>query len=141
MGNILINSPGTPGQNNIGKNAHNVVAVEETMGQNILLAAEPYASIGPVPSAMRLSAYSTTTMAPSTNIPTASINPNITILEIVIPDIPISAKAKRKEVGIAKPTRRADRIPSAAKTTIITRAMAVKTDPSSWLTISETCLD
>ena len=97
--------------------------------------------LGPVPSAIRLSAYSTTTMAPSTNIPTASISPNITILEIVIPDIPIRAKAKRKDVGIAKPTRSADRIPSAAKTTIITRAMAVKTEPSSWLTISETCLD
>jgi len=100
MGNIRINSPGTPGQNNIGKNAHNVVAVEETMGQNILLAAEPYASIGPVPSAMRLSAYSTTTMAPSTNIPTASINPNITILEIVIPIFPLVQRLKEKKWGL-----------------------------------------
>ena len=69
------------------------------------------------------------------------MRPNITILEIVIPDIPIRAKARRKEVGIANPTSKADLIPSAAKTTIITNAIAVKTEPSSWLTISETCLD
>ena len=36
-----MNSPGTPGQNNIGKNAHNVVAVELTIGQNIRFAASP----------------------------------------------------------------------------------------------------
>ena len=39
MGNIPINCPGTPGQNNIGKNAHRVVPVELTIGQNILFAA------------------------------------------------------------------------------------------------------
>ena len=38
-GNIPINWPGTPGQNNIGKKAQRVVAVELTTGQNIRLAA------------------------------------------------------------------------------------------------------
>ena len=40
-GSIPMNSPGTPGQNNIGKNAHRVVAVELTIGQNIRFAASP----------------------------------------------------------------------------------------------------
>jgi hypothetical protein len=34
-----INSPGTPGQNSIGKNAQSVVAVDDTTGQNIRFAA------------------------------------------------------------------------------------------------------
>jgi hypothetical protein len=34
-----MNSPGTPGQNSIGRKAQSVVAVDETMGQNIRLAA------------------------------------------------------------------------------------------------------
>ena len=38
-GKFPINCPATPGQNNIGKNAHKVVAVDEIMGQNILFAA------------------------------------------------------------------------------------------------------
>ena len=99
-GSMPINCPGTPGQKSIGKNAHRVVAVELATGQNIRLAASTYADIGPVPSAIRLSAYSTTTIAPSTSIPTAKINPNITILEIVTPITPSSTKHNKKEVGI-----------------------------------------
>ncbi len=38
-GSIPMNSPATPGQNSIGRKAHSVVAVEETTGQNIRLAA------------------------------------------------------------------------------------------------------
>ena len=34
-----MNSPGTPGQNSMGRNAHSVVAVEDTIGQNMRLAA------------------------------------------------------------------------------------------------------
>ena len=90
---------------------------------------------------MRLSAYSTTTIAPSTNMPTARIRPNITIFEIEIPITARKTKHSRKEVGMAKPTRKAGRDPRAAKTTIITRAMAVRTDPSNCLTILSTLRD
>ena len=85
---------------------------------------------------MRLSAYSTMTIAPSTSIPTARISPNITILEIGTPIAPSSRKVSRNEVGIAKPTSNAERVPSVASTTIITSAIAVRTEPSSWLTIA-----
>ena len=87
---------------------------------------------------MRLSAYSTTTIAPSTSIPTAKIRPNITMFEIVMPMTPSKTKHKRKDVGIENPTSNAARVPSEVKTTIITKATAVKTDPSSWLTMLST---
>ena len=90
---------------------------------------------------MRLSAYSTTTIAPSTSIPTAKIKPNITILEIDMPIIASSAKHNKKDVGIAKPTKRADLIPKDAKTTIMTSAIAVKTELSSCPTIPSTSFD
>ena len=38
-GNMPMNSPGTPGQNSIGRKAHSVVAVDEITGQNMRLAA------------------------------------------------------------------------------------------------------
>ena len=38
-GSIPMNSPGTPGQNSIGRKAHSVVAVDDTTGQNIRVAA------------------------------------------------------------------------------------------------------
>ena len=71
------------------------------------------------------------TMALSTSMPTARISPNITMLEIEIPITAISAKVRRKEVGIAMPTSSADRVPKVASTTIITSAIAVRTEPSS----------
>ena len=80
-------------------------------------------------------------MAPSTNMPTARISPNITMLEMVMPIAAKSAKHKRNEVGIAKPTSRAGRVPKDASTTIMTKAMAVRTEPSSWLTIEATARD
>ena len=80
-------------------------------------------------------------MAPSTNIPTARIRPNITMLEIDIPIKASSTKHNRNEVGIAKPTSRAARMPSAANTTIITNAIAVNTEPCSCWTIEFTTRD
>ena len=136
-----MNCPGTPGQNSIGRKAQSVVAVEEMIGQNIRLAAAAYARIGPTPRSTSLSAYSTTTIAPSTSIPTARIRPNITMLEIEIPKTASSAKHKRNEVGIAKPTNKDGRIPSEASTTIITSAIAVSTEASSWLTMPSTFLE
>ena len=57
-----------------------------------------------------------------------SINPNKT-------------KHNKNDVGMAKPTNNAARVPRDAKTTIITNAMAVSTDPSSWLTMDSTVRD
>jgi hypothetical protein len=74
-------------------------------------------------------------------MPTARIRPNITMLEIATPMIPSRTKASMKEVGIAKPTSMADRVPRAARTTIITSAMAVSTELSSWRTMSATVTD
>ena len=140
-GNIPMNCPGTPGQKSIGRNAQSVVAVDEMIGQNMRFAASVYAAIGPEPSLIFLSAYSTTTIAPSTSIPTARIRPNITMFEIVISITAKRAKHKRKDVGIAKPTNKAGLVPKAARTTIITNAIAVRTEPSSWLTIDATLRD
>ena len=136
-----MNSPGTPGQNSIGRNAQSVVAVELTTGQNIRLAASVKAAMGPAPSSMRRSAYSTTTIAPSTSIPTAKIRPNMTMLEIDTPMIPKRTKHSRNEVGIANPTRSAERVPRNARTTIITSAIAVRTEPSSCCTMDLMVLD
>ena len=111
------------------------------MGQNMRLAASPYACIGPAPSEMRLSAYSTTTMAPSTNMPTAKISPNMTMFEIEMPMTARNAKQSKNDVGMANPTKKAGRDPSAARTTIITKAMAVRTEPSNCLTILSTFRD
>ena len=61
----------------------------------------------------------------------------MTMLLIATPSTANSAKVNRNEVGIAKPTSSAERIPSEASTTIITSAIAVMTEPSSWLTIDE----
>ena len=46
------------------------------------------------------------------------------MLETVTPMTARNAKHKRNDVGIAKPTSRAGRVPSAARTTIITSATA-----------------
>ena len=94
-----------------------------------------------MPSCSLRSAYSTTTIAPSTNMPTDKISPNITIFDTVIPIIPSRIKHSRKDVGIENPTNSAERAPKEASTTIITSAIAVKTDPSSCLTILPTFVD
>ena len=46
-----------------------------------------------------------------------------------------------KDIGIAKPTNRADLVPNEAKTTIITSAIAVRTADSRESTIPLTCLE
>ena len=77
-------------------------------------------------------------MAPSTSILTARISPNITMFDIVTPITANSAKVSRNAAGTANPTSSADRVPRLAGTTIITRAMAVSTDPSVCATMLST---
>ena len=74
-----MNFPDTPGQNTRGRKAARVVAVEAVTGQNIRFAAIAKASRRPTPSAIFLSAYSVTTMAPSMSMPRPRSIPNITM--------------------------------------------------------------
>jgi hypothetical protein len=87
---------------------------------------------------MRLSAYSTTTMAPSTSIPTARIRPNITMFDTATPITARSAKAQQERGRDRKAHQQRRARAQAASTTIITSAMAVRTEPSSWLTMEAT---
>ena len=52
-----------------------------------------------------------------------------------------NANVSMKDIGIAKPTNRADLVPNEAKTTIITSAIAVRTADSRESTIPLTCLE
>ena len=57
-------------------------------------------------------------------------------------DIEIVAGSKlKKDVGIENPTNSAARVPKVVSTTIMTRATAVRTDPSSWDTMLSTTMD
>ena len=58
------------------------------------------------------------------------------MFDIAMPITDINAKHNRNDVGIAKPTSNADLIPKDANTTIITSAIAVRTELSSCPTMS-----
>ena len=124
-GMYFMNSPTMSGQNSSGKNAASVVAVDAMMGQAMRVAAAPYASRRRAPSAILRSAYSTTTIAPSTSIPTDRISANSTTTFTVSPDryrirIPVSS-----DPGTATPTRPAARGPRAQSITIMTSTIAL----------------
>ena len=121
-----MNSPGTPGHSSRGRKAASVVAVEDTTGQNINFAARGNASDAGMPSEILRFAYSVTTIAPSTNMPTHSTIPNMTIMLTVNPAADRIKKPIMNEVGIAMPTNNPDPTPSDATTMIITSAMAVR---------------
>ena len=65
----------------------------------------------------------------------------MTIFEIEIPITAKKAKQSKNDVGMANPTKKAGRDPRAASTTIMTKAMAVSTEPSNCLTIPSTFRD
>ena len=111
IGRYCMNSPITPGQSASGMNAASVVQVDAMIGHDMRIAARVYASLRDSPSAMRRSANSMTTIAPSTSMPTAMISANSTIMFIVIPKLPISRIPIRKLPGTATPTSNAERIP------------------------------
>ena len=112
MGRNFMNSPITPGQNASGMNAASVVQVDAMIGHAIRRAALEYASWRSMPSAMRRSANSVTTIAPSTSRPTAMINANSTIMLMLMPKDAMVSIASRKLPGIATPTRMPARTPS-----------------------------
>ena len=62
----------------------------------------------------------------------------MTIFDIVTPIKPNKTKHNKNDVGIENPTSSAALVPSDVSTTIITNAMAVRTEPSNCLTILST---
>ena len=72
----FINSPANPGQKINGKKAARVVTVDAIIGNAIFFDAIEYAFDIEFPSFIFLSAYSTTTIAPSTRRPTDKIKAN-----------------------------------------------------------------
>ena len=60
------------------------------------------------------------------------------MFDIVIPINPNRTKQSKNDVGIENPTSNAALVPSDVSTTIITKAIAVKTDPYNCLTILST---
>ncbi len=106
-------------------NAANVVPVEATIGQNILFDAFRKASLRGLPFSVSFFAYSTTTIAPSTSIPTVNTKPNRTIIFTVIPSRFITRKLIINVIGILSPTNIAGPMPSTAIIVIMTRTTAV----------------
>ena len=106
IGRKLMNFPGIEFQNRNGMKAQSVVRVPFTTGQNMRFPARAKALARSMPSAILRSAYSTTTMPPSTRIPTASTRPNMTIWFRVRPKALSSRKPIMKQIGIDIPTIR-----------------------------------
>ena len=127
IGRYFINSPAKPGQKIKGRNAAKVVAVEEIIGSAIFLEDSEYACFIDNPSFNFLSAYSTTTIAPSTNKPTESIRANNTTILIVNPITDKANKPDKKDPGIDNPTSKPDLTPKAPRIIIKTKIIAAIT--------------
>ena len=131
-----MNFPVMVSQNKSGMKAANVVAVEDTIGQNMRSPASWKASRRGKPSSIFRSAYSIITMALSTKTPTDRMRPKRIIILIVSPCIKNRKKAIRKLAGMAQPTNMAERHPSAAMQTIKTRITALMMEEDNSLRIS-----
>ncbi len=116
-----------PGQNSSGRKAATVVAVAAMIGQAMRRAAASKARLRGRPSAILRSASSTTTMAPSTSMPTAMIRLNSTTMLMVSPPAASARMAARKEPGMATPTSRALRTPRMPMMTMNTSSTAAST--------------
>ena len=131
-----MNSPTTPGQNRSGEKAAIRVRVDAVTGPAILRLASTKAVRRSCPSAMRRSAYSTTMMASSTNMPTARIRLNSTTRFTVKPAICRPKIPIRKLAGMANPIRMDERTVKAYRMTMNTKTTAVRTEfcrsDSSW---------
>ena len=136
-----MNCPATPGHNNMGKNAANVVPVDATIGQNIRLDAFRKASLRGDPLSVSFLEYSTITIAPSTSIPTVRTRPNSTIIFTVIPSKFTIRKLMVKVIGIPIPTSSAGPTPKTAITVIMTSTTAVKIAASSDFKTSKIFVD
>ena len=127
IGMNFMNSPTMPGQNRSGAKAARVVAVEAMIGHDMRFAANAKARSGGSPSRSLRSAYSVTTMAPSTSMPTASMSENRTTILIVSPRTANTRMPVRNDPGMASPTRMPLRTPKAPMITIRTNRTALST--------------
>ena len=151
MGKYFINSPARPGQKRRGTKAANVVAVDEIIGSAIFFEALAYDSLTESPSCNFLSAYSTTTIAPSTSNPTDNIRANNTTIFIVNPIIDKAKRPDKNEPGIEIPTKKPDLTPNAPSIIIKTKIIAAITlfcklfnivlMPLDWSWLNETLTD
>ena len=102
-----MNFPTIPGQNARGKKGARVVSVPERMGRKTSPAACLAAvTISGSDRCIRW-VFSMTTMASSTMIPRAKINPNITIMFMVNPIFGMIRKATNIDRGTERPTKKA----------------------------------
>ena len=122
-----MNSPANPGQKIRGRKAAKVVAVEDIIGSAIFFEDSPYAWTTVRPSLSFLSAYSTTTIAPSTRRPTDKIKAKRTTILIVKPIMERANKPDKKEPGIDTPTSKPDLTPRAPSIIIKTSIIAAIT--------------
>ena len=99
--------------------------IETFIGKDIFFEALANASFTLRPSLIFLSAYSTTTIAPSTKRPTDKINANKTTIFIVNPITDRANSPDKKEPGMDTPTNKPDLIPKAPSIIIKTRIIAV----------------
>ena len=101
-----------------------VVAVEEIIGQAMREAASIKLWRGVLPAASNRSAYSATTIAPSTSMPATRIRLNSTTMLSVKTDTVQYQRPLRKAPGMVRPTSSDGRGPSAPTMMIMTRIIA-----------------
>ena len=124
IGRYFMYSPVTSGQKISGRKTTMVTDSELVIGHAMALAAARKASRFGSPSIILRSAYSTSTMAPSTSMPAARIRLNSTTTLMVRPASDSARMPIRNEAGMAMPTMVPPRTPSAPMMTIITSRMA-----------------
>ena len=123
IGKYFMNLPIVPGHKAKGKNAINVVAVEEITGQAISPIPILDACTLDNPFFMLANTLSTTTIPSSTSIPNPITNPKSTIVFKVNPKAERIVKAINIESGIAAPTNNEFRNPIVNINTIITKTI------------------
>ena len=125
-----MNLPAIEFQKKNGTKAQRVVRVPLSTGQNMRVPAALKASTLFKPSAIFRSAYSTTTIPPSTRMPTASTRPNMTIwFRLTLMALSIR-KPRAKQTGMARPTMSPCRTPRLATMIIMTSRVAERRPPS-----------
>ena len=120
IGKYFMNLPIVPGHKRNGKNAINVVAVDEITGQAISPIPILEAVTRSIPFCMLANTLSTTTIPSSTSIPNPITNPNKTIVFKVNPKAERILNAINIESGIAAPTKSEFLNPMVNINTIIT---------------------
>ena len=123
IGKYFMNLPIVPGHKANGKNAINVVAVDDITGQSDFANSIFEAEILSIPFFILANTLSTTTIPSSTSIPNPITNPKSTIVFKVNPKADKIVNAINIESGIAAPTNNEFRNPMVNIKTIITNTI------------------